>query len=190
LRLPCCDYHAAITIYHAATTRCYYNLPCCDYHAATTMLRLPCCDYPGDSSHYNILQFLPPFYAMTIVTAAAIVGLRKLLVGSTAGRIVVVSCRRSSEPRIRIHVGAAELLAAFPAPGLAAAGSNDKCAVRRKSAGKDIITGGVFQAPTVTPGTLLGVIRHVIPIRIGGLGLAIFYRRKGPTWSSISSDEP
>jgi len=60
----------------------------------------------------------------------------------------------------RINVDTAELLAAFPTPGLAAASSDDKGPLCGKAASKNVITGSVFEAPSLTPGTLFGVVGH------------------------------
>ena len=62
--------------------------------------------------------------------------------------------------RLRVDVQAAELLAALPAPGLAAAGSDDKGSLGGKAAGENVITGSVLQAPSLTPGALFGVVGH------------------------------
>ena len=61
---------------------------------------------------------------------------------------------------LRVDVQAAELLAALPTPGLAAAGSDDKGSLGGKTTGKNVITGSVFEAPSLTPGTLFGVVGH------------------------------
>ena len=62
--------------------------------------------------------------------------------------------------RLRVNVQAAELLAAFPTPGLAAAGSDDKGSLAGKAAGKNVITGSIFEAPSLTPGALFSVVGH------------------------------
>lgn len=62
--------------------------------------------------------------------------------------------------RLRVNVQAAELLAALPTPGLAAASSDDKGSLGGKTTGENVITGSVLQAPSLTPGTLFSVVRH------------------------------
>ena len=95
--------------------------------------------------------------------------------------------------RLRVNVQAAELLAAFPAPGLAAAGSDDKGSLGGKAAGKNVITGIVLQAPSLAPGTLFGVVGHdsstalykfTPPINYTGRKFILngtVYLRNGPT---------
>ena len=64
--------------------------------------------------------------------------------------------------RLRVNVQAAELLAALPTPGLAAAGSDDEGSLGGKTAGENVITGSVFEAPSLTPRTLFGVVGHLL----------------------------
>ena len=97
---------------------------------------------------------------MTIVPSTAIISLNKPLFVSTTRRVVIVSSRGRPVARLRVDVQAAELLAALPAPGLAAAGSDDKGSLGGKAAGENVITGGVFEAPSLAPGALFGVIGH------------------------------
>ena len=97
---------------------------------------------------------------MTIVPSAAIIRLDKPLFVSTTRRVVIVPSRRRPVACLRVHVQAAELLAALPTPGLAAAGSDDKGSLGGKTAGENVITGSVFEAPSLTPGTLFSVVGH------------------------------
>ena len=97
---------------------------------------------------------------MTIVPSTAIISLNKPLFVSTTRRVVIVSSRGRPMARLRVNVQAAELLAALPTPGLAAAGSDDEGSLGGKTTGKNVITGGVLQAPSLTPGSLFGVVGH------------------------------
>jgi hypothetical protein len=61
---------------------------------------------------------------------------------------------------LRIHVLAAELLATLEAPGSAATVPDLEGLIRGQSTSKNIIAGGVFQAPPFAPGTLFGIVAH------------------------------
>ena len=97
---------------------------------------------------------------MTIVPSTTILRLDKPLFVSTTRRVVIVSSRRRPVARLRVNVQAAELLAALPTPGLAAASPDDKRSLGGKATGENVITGGVLQAPSLTPGALFGVVGH------------------------------
>ena len=99
---------------------------------------------------------------MTIVPSPTILCLDKPLFVSTTRRVVIVSSSRSSLARLRIDVQAAEFLAALPTPGLAAASSDDKGSLGGKTTGKNIITGSVFEIPSLTPGALFSVVGHLL----------------------------
>jgi len=95
---------------------------------------------------------------MTIVPSATIGRLGKSRLGTTAGRIMMVACTGSALAGCGINVHPAELLAAFPTPGATTARSYLKLArPGLKPARKNVITSGVFQTPTFTPGTLFGI---------------------------------
>lgn len=96
---------------------------------------------------------------MTIMTATA-VGFfgESFFLGATGP--VMLLCRWDLFARCRVVVEGAELLAAFPAPGTATARSYREAAARLKTTRKDIVTGGVFQCPALTPRALLCICRH------------------------------
>ena len=106
------------------------------------------------------MSYSPPLLTVTIVPSATIVRLDKPLFVSTTRRVVIVPSRRRPLACLRVCVQTAELLAAFPTPGLTAAGSDDKGSLGGKAAGKNVITGSVFEAPSLTPGALFGVVGH------------------------------
>ena len=97
---------------------------------------------------------------MTIVPSTTILRLDKPLFVSTTRRVVIVSSRRRPVARLRVDVQAAELLATLPTPGLAAAGPDDKDSLGGKTTGKNVITGSVFETPSLTPGALFSVVGH------------------------------
>jgi hypothetical protein len=61
---------------------------------------------------------------------------------------------------LRIDILTTELLAAFPAPGTATAGPELEGASSLEATCKDIVTGGVFEGPTLTPWTLFRICGH------------------------------
>jgi len=79
----------------------------------------------------------------------------------TAVRIMMVSGAWCSVTGRRIHILPTELLAAFPAPRATTSRSYHKSPMSLEATGKDIVTGGIFEAPAFTPRALLRVIRHV-----------------------------
>jgi hypothetical protein len=75
---------------------------------------------------------------------------------------MMVPGRRRSMTRCRVHILSAELLATGKTPGLSTACAHNESPTGIQSTRKDIVTGRVFQAPTLTPGTLLGVLSHSV----------------------------
>ena len=72
--------------------------------------------------------------------------------------VMIVPGRRCSLACLWIHVLSAELLATFEAPGFATTViDQEACATGRKTTGKNIVAGVVLQAPSFTPGALLGI---------------------------------
>lgn len=75
-------------------------------------------------------------------------------------RIAGVTCFFTGDG---IYVLPTEFFAAFPAPGPAATRTDHKTAPTcLKPACENIVTCGVFEAPSVTPRALFGVSRHPI----------------------------
>jgi len=92
------------------------------------------------------------------MSARAILRLFETCLLFTAFSVMVFLCVWILLPRFRIDVSRTELLTTFPAPRLATTGANKEViGTCRKSARKNIITGVVFETPTLTPGTLFGV---------------------------------
>jgi hypothetical protein len=79
----------------------------------------------------------------------------------TAVRIMMISSGPCSVTGRRIHILPTELLATLPAPRTTTSRSYHKHPMGLEATGKDIVTGGVFEAPALTPRTLLCVVRHV-----------------------------
>ena len=72
--------------------------------------------------------------------------------------VMMIPGRRCSLTCLRIHVLSAELLATFEAPGFATSIiDQEACATGRKTTGKNIVAGCILQAPSFTPGALLGI---------------------------------
>ena len=69
-----------------------------------------------------------------------------------------ISGRREFGTGDRIIVLAAELLTTLPAPRLSTACANREFVVSLKTACKNVVAGGVFQTPALTPGALLSVL--------------------------------
>ena len=71
--------------------------------------------------------------------------------------MIISGCRefRTGE---RIIVLAAELLTTLPAPRLSTACANREFVVSLKTACKNVVAGGVFQTPSLAPGTLFSVL--------------------------------
>ena len=67
---------------------------------------------------------------------------------------------RSLLARLWIDIDRAEFLPTFPAPGVAAAGSNLEGSSRLESTGKDIVACGILQGPALAPRTLLRITGH------------------------------
>jgi len=75
----------------------------------------------------------------------------------TAVRIMMVfggPCPLTSR---RIHILPTELLATLPAPRTTTSRSYHKHPMGLEATGKDIVTGGIFEAPALAPGALLGI---------------------------------
>jgi hypothetical protein len=96
---------------------------------------------------------------MTIVSSTAIRGLRKSRLCTTTAGIVMIACPCGFLAGRRVNILSAELSAAFPAPRATTARARFKTttATCLKSACENIVTRGVFQTPTLAPGTLFGV---------------------------------
>ena len=92
------------------------------------------------------------------MSARAILRLFETCLLFTAFSVMVFLCVWILLPRFRIDVSRTELLTTFPTPRLATTGANKEViGTCRKSARKNIITGVVFETPTLTPGTLFCV---------------------------------
>ena len=108
-----------------------------------------------------------PLLTVRIVTPWTIVLLFiPFFLGTTLG-IVMVSRLFSLCSPTRINVLPAKLFATGPAPGTTTPTSDYKSPTPcLKSAGKDVVTRVVFQAPPGTPGALFGVGHLVVPYTI------------------------
>ena len=98
---------------------------------------------------------------MGIVSSRTVVGFLKPVVSGTTRRIVVFTCTSTLRPRRRIDVHPTKLLPTLPAPGSATTRTNHKFSTSGwKTTGKDIVASRVFQAPSLAPRTLFGIV-HV-----------------------------
>ena len=102
-------------------------------------------------------SMLPPLAAMRRApTTTVVLFFESWLCLAARGRVVVL------RPRLFVScdgvvVQAAEFLAATPAPGLTASLALLEAALGVQATRKDIVTRVVFQGPTFTVGTLLGI---------------------------------
>ena len=103
---------------------------------------------------------LPASLTVTVVTSRTVVILIESRFGRAALFIVMLPRIGHLFARRVINILTAELFPAFPTPRFTAAGANKKSAAARlEPARENVITRSVFQAPTLTPRTLL-CVRH------------------------------
>ena len=97
--------------------------------------------------------------AMTIMTATAVGFFGEPFFLGAAGPMILF-CRWGFFTCGGVNIDRAELLAAFPAPGTATASPDLEGASSLEATCKDIVTGGVFEGPTLTPWTLFRICGH------------------------------
>ena len=75
---------------------------------------------------------------------------------------MIVFCRLSFMTGRRINILTAKLFTTGPTPGSTTARSNYKGSSCLEAACKNIVAGGIFEAPSGAPGTLFGVGGHIL----------------------------
>jgi hypothetical protein len=92
------------------------------------------------------------------MSARAILRLLETCLLFAAFSVMVFLCIWILLPRFRIDISRTELLTTFPTPRLTTTGTNIEIfAIGRKTTRKNVITGVVFETPTLAPGTLFCV---------------------------------
>ena len=99
---------------------------------------------------------LEALLTVTIMTATAVGLCRESFFLGAAGPMRLLG-RRDFSPRGRVNIDRTELFPTLPAPGTATSGAHHKPPCRLQTTGKNIVTGGVFEGPALTPGALFRI---------------------------------
>jgi hypothetical protein len=103
------------------------------------------------------IYLLPTFCAVAAVASFAVFLLLESCFSLTAKRIMPVLCIWSALAGHRISIEAAVFLSTGPAPCLSAALAHVEFILVVEATGKDIVTRGILERPTPTPGTALRI---------------------------------
>jgi hypothetical protein len=101
---------------------------------------------------------------MTIMPTWTIVFFIKALLSLTTLRIMGFSGSRSLHARLRIVVYRAEFLTTLPTPAAPTPCTDLEDALLFQATSKDIVTCGILEAPSFTPGALLGIIHSIVAV--------------------------
>lgn len=94
---------------------------------------------------------------MRAVPAFTVGFLRESGLGATAKGVVAILRRRERLPRGKVNILGTILLSTLPAPALATPLSCLKGVRMIEATGENVVAGRIFQAPSLTPRTLLRI---------------------------------
>ena len=110
------------------------------------------------AARFQFSLCLPSSSAMAVVSSATIHLWRKSRFRTATRGVMMITRLCGFLTRRRVHVLATKLLATFPTPRAPTACSRRECTrTRLKSTGKNVITGGIFQTPTLAPRALFRI---------------------------------